>query len=318
MKVLITGGLGFIGLHLAEALSSICDQIDLIDIIKEKNIDQHANCFLKKKNVRYIEQDLLNSQNTLDNNYDFIFHFAALLGVENVSLNAYRVLEQNSQTTMAIINHAKNQKNLKKIFFTSTSEIYAGTLQSYGLNFPTQESTFLTISPLTLPRTSYMLSKIYGEALINASELPFVILRPHNIYGPRMGFRHVIPQILEKTYKSINSIEVFSPLHTRTFCYVTDAVKYILKLIDSNALNITVNLGVEDPEISIRNLAEKIIQITGKSLRIKEMPETAGSPSRRVPSTKNIREITKYEPEISLHDGIFETYQWYKEHHFER
>lgn len=318
MKILITGGLGFIGLHLAEALSSICDQVDLIDILKEKNIDQHALYILKKTNVRYFEQDLLNLHQYLDDDYDFIFHFAALLGVENVSLNSYRVLEQNSQTTMAIINQAKNQKKLRKIFFTSTSEIYAGALNAYGLDFPTKESTFLTISPLTLPRTSYMLSKIYGEALINASGLPFVILRPHNIYGPRMGFRHVIPQLLEKSYKSENEIEVFSPLHTRTFCYVADAVKFILRLIDTDSLNMTFNLGVEEPEISIRDLAEKIIKVTGKSLSIKEMPETAGSPLRRVPSTKHLREITSYLPEISLNEGINKTYQWYKEYYFER
>ena len=318
LRVLITGGLGFIGLHLARALSSICEQIDLMDIVNAKNIDKEAFNFLQRPNVNYIEQDLLNLQKSVRDDYDYIFHFAALLGVENVSLNAYRVLEQNSLTTMAIISQAKKQKKLKKIFFTSTSEVYAGTLYAHGLSFPTEESTPLTISPLPLPRTSYMLSKIYGEGLFNASELPFVILRPHNIYGPRMGVRHVIPQLLEKACKARNEIEVFSPLHTRTFCYVTDAVEYILKLIDLDSVNITLNLGVETPEISMRALAETILHITNTALNIKEMPDTVGSPLRRVPSTQKIKKMTNYEPKISLNEGIKKTYQWYKEHYFEK
>jgi UDP-glucose 4-epimerase len=316
MKVLITGGLGFIGLHLAKALTPMCSCLDLLDIQDLNNIDGEASILLQKSNVKYIKKSLLHLEDSLDGDYDYIFHLAALLGVENVSLNPFDVLYQNAFSSFNIIEQAIKQKNLKKIFFTSTSEVYAGTLTSYGLDFPTKETTPLTISPLEMSRTSYMLSKIYGEGLFNASKLPFIILRPHNIYGPRMGMRHVIPQLIHKALMAKDELEVFSPFHTRTFCFIDDAVQYIINLINSETVNQTFNLGVESPEITIKELAENICQIIGKNLTIKEMPETQGSPSRRVPSMKRLQQITQYQPQVSLTEGIDKTYRWYRSHFF--
>lgn len=320
MRILITGGLGFIGFHLARALQQSCARIDIIDIIDINKIDREGRELLNESNVNYIKKDLFlkNDGDCFPNDFDYIFHFAALLGVENVQANPYKVLQQNCLMTMAVIEIAKKQKNLKKIIFTSTSEVYAGTLQYFGVNFPTIENTSLTVSPLEIPRSSYMLSKIYGEGLLHAAEIPFIILRPHNIYGPRMGLRHVIPQLLQKIHclENGDTLEVYSPAHTRTFCYIHDAIHYITLLLKSDQINLTLNLGVENPEISIRTLADSIISLTRKSVSIKEMPDTEGSPVRRVPSTLKLQEITHYLPKMTLNEGIERTYQWYKENQF--
>ena len=112
----------------------------------------------------------------------------------------------------------------------SSSEIYAGTLEYYGLKFPTKESTPITISNILNKRTTYMLSKIHGEVhCINKKKLPYIIVRPHNIYGPRMGYAHVIPELIKKIKRQSKTIFIKSPNHGRTFCYIDDAVDICTK-----------------------------------------------------------------------------------------
>src|SRR5690606_19448171 len=110
-------------------------------------------------------------------------------------------------------------------------------------------STPLAISPLEHPRTSYMLSKIYGEALVHQCGLPFTIIRPHNFYGPRMGLSHVVPELLSKIHAMADGDElvVASMDHSRTFCFIDDAIEFIVRLIDGPAgLGGTFNIGVQE------------------------------------------------------------------------
>lgn len=320
MKVLILGGLGFIGFHLAQKMQGMDVSIDIIDFIDLGALNLNDQCFFENPSHRYFQHDLSNLGANFkpDTDYDYIFHLAALLGVENVAQNPYEVMKQNALMTISAIEIGKIQKRLKKLIFTSTSEVYAGTLQHYSLDFPTPEETPLTLTPLENGRTSYMLSKIYGEALCQHAGIPYIILRPHNIYGPRMGNRHVIPQLLRKAFYLDNdgALEVYSPTHKRTFCYIGDAVNYIIKLMTGPKENIVLNLGVESPEISMKDLGEQIVQTTGKKLYVQPMPDTQGSPPRRVPKTTDLIAITNYAPQISLEEGLQRTYEWYRDNQF--
>ena len=116
-----------------------------------------------------------NFSNIKKKNYSYIFHFAAIVGVKNVIRKPFDVLVQNIDSLNKILNLAKNQKNLKRFIFTSSSEIYAGTLNNFGLKFPTPEKTILTLNNLDHQRSTYMLSKIYGEAMCHHSNIPFTI-----------------------------------------------------------------------------------------------------------------------------------------------
>ncbi len=320
MKVLILGGLGFIGFHLAQKIQGIGVFIDIVDYRDLKTQDLNDQCFFENPSHRYFQHDLssLGASFKPDTDYDYIFHLAALLGVENVTQNPYEVMKQNAWMTISALEIGKIQKKLKKLIFTSTSEVYAGTLQHYSLDFPTSEETPLTLTPLENGRTSYMLSKIYGEALCRHAGIPYIILRPHNIYGPRMGNRHVIPQLLKKAFYLDNNgaLEVYSPTHKRTFCYIDDAVNYIIKLMMGPEKNIALNLGVEAPEISMKDLGEQIVQTTGKKISVQSMPDTQGSPPRRVPKTTALIAITNYEPQISLNEGLKRTFEWYRDNQF--
>ena len=188
------------------------------------------------------------------------------------------------------------------------------------MEIPTPETTPLTITPLDNPRTSYMLSKIYGEAVMNQSGLPFTIIRPHNFYGPRMGMSHVIPELLRKAYEAKNGekLEVFSVDHCRTFCYISDAVKMIRLLAESDkTLGQAYNVGNQQPEVSILKVAEMILDITGKKLLIDAKPATIGSPARRCPEMSKVEKCIDYSGQVGLKEGIEKTYSWYKENVFE-
>ncbi len=158
-------------------------------------LNQNPHC-------RLIRENLLDAgaAERLDNDYDVIVHFAAIIGVVHVLERPYDVLNQNAQLLANAVALGRRQKKLSRFVFASTSEVYAGTLSAFGMKIPTPEDTPLTISDLTHARTSYMLSKIHGEALCQHSGLPFVIIRPHNVYGPRMGMSHVVPELLKRTH----------------------------------------------------------------------------------------------------------------------
>ena len=218
--------------------------------------------------------------------------------------------------TLNLIEFAKLNKNLKRFIYTSTSEVYAGTLKSYGLVFPTPESTELVIPSLSKPRTSYMLSKLYGEALCYSSGLPITIIRPHNIYGPRMGFSHVIPELFMRInkLKLKENLEVFSPSHKRVFCFIEDAVELIISLLKSDNQNVlTFNLGNDDAEINMRDLAKIILNLMNRNdIKIVDGKDTDGSPSRRMPNIEKLSKYSNIKKRISLNDGLKKTYLWYK------
>lgn len=321
-KILITGGAGFIGMHLTEKLLQEDCQIDLVDNFKRGVDDQMFKMIQDHERINFFNIDLLNkdSVENLPKDYDVIFHLAAIIGVVHVLERPYEVLYDNIELLSNMIDLAKKQKNLSRFLFASTSEVYAGTLENFSLQIPTPENTPLSLTDIASPRSSYMLSKIYGEAMCHHSGLPYTIFRPHNLYGPRMGMAHLIPEQLQKAYNSEDgdSIDVYSTDHTRSFCYIDDATQMLLKIInEKNCEGKTLNIGSQGPELSIKDVVELCYEIVGKNLEIKSMPATQGSPSRRNPDMDMIKELINYDANIDLKTGIKKTYEWYKENVFD-
>jgi nucleoside-diphosphate-sugar epimerase len=248
------------------------------------------------------------------------FTWLPFVGVQRVAEQPYQVLTDNVGSLVNIIDFARRQTDLRRLVFPSTSEIYAGTLEYFGMPFPTRETTPLAVTDLARPRTSYMLSKIYGEALCQHAGVPFTIVRPHNVYGPRMGMAHVVPELLKRAYQTPTggTPSIFSANHKRTLCYVDDAVEFIIRLAKAPAgLSGTFNIGSSTEEISIARLAELIIATVGKHLEIEAGPATQGSTERRQPHLGHAIAVTGYTPTVSLHEGISRTYEWYRARGFE-
>jgi nucleoside-diphosphate-sugar epimerase len=320
MKILITGGTGFIGFHLAKKL---LEQKAIVHILDNslKNEDDFKKLFNEAgSNIHLINKDLLKNENLdlIDTDYTHLVHLAAILGVQNVIDHPYKTLSQNIKLLENAIQIGRKQKCLESFIFASTSEVYAGTLEAGSLIIPSPENSEIIIPDLNKPRTSYMLSKIYGEALCFQSKLPVIVIRPHNIYGPRMGLRHVIPQLLDKVYHTKDqSINVSSTDHSRTFCYIDDAIEMIIILMSSRkAIGKAINIGNQEPEILIGDLAKKIILSIGKNLSVSSADPTEGSPVRRAPNMQLCYSITNYKSQTSLEEGIEKTFKWYLENDF--
>lgn len=322
MKALITGGAGFIGYHLARELLDYGYEIVLADNFARGVKDRFLQELFNHPRVTFVSTDLLQRENVmeLDRDFDYMYHLAAVIGVQNVLDHPYDVLQRNVELLFHMIALAGMQKSLKRFVFASTSEIYAGTLQYFEMEIPTPENTPLTVTDLNHPRTSYMLSKIYGEALLYQSGLPFTIVRPHNFYGPRMGMSHVIPELLKKAYELEHGqeLEVFSVEHKRTFCYISDAVRMIRLLAEhEDSVGQAYNVGNEAPEITIYETAGLVLQAVHKHAGVKAGPVASGSPARRCPCMKKTTACIGYSGQVSLEEGIKKTFEWYREYIFE-
>ena len=315
MKYLITGGAGFIGIKLVEKLLKKKEnKIYIIDNLLKKTDNKKLLKILKNKNVKLIQKDLnLIADYLKIYNFDYIFHFAAILGVKKVIDNPFITLKDNILTTINLINFSKKQKKLQKICFTSTSEVYAYTLKKKLAKYPTPEDIDFLISKDYNPRTSYLLSKIVGEYLMNYSRLNFVIFRPHNIFGPQMGFAHVIPQLTKKILKhNKKKITIYNSKHKRTFCNIDFAIELIFNISHKKKLTEKIfNIGSPEKEISIMKLAQKIKKIlNSKNQLVSSNLQKDSSPEKRRPNMK--RSLDYLGINHNFEKGLKETVLWYK------
>tara|TARA_Y100000741_G_C18234339_1_gene551094 strand:+ start:77 stop:1048 length:972 start_codon:yes stop_codon:yes gene_type:complete len=310
-KILILGGAGFIGYYLSKSLS-INNKLVIIDDLK-KNKEKNDNKFkrlIKQRNVNFINKDIKTIKTKyIPKNFDYIFDFAAILGVEKVMQKSFLTLQNNLALTIKAIEIGKKQKKLKKIFFASSSEIYDGGGKVYNQKYPSKENYPVTLSDLKHKRTVYVTSKFTGEILYINSGLPHIIGRLHNVYGPRMGFKHVIPELIKKLMSKKKNINVFSPDHSRTFCHYVDAIKIIKYLtFQPKIKNDIFNVGNPSGEISIRSLLKKISKTTKINKKVKFMKDNHNSPSRRCPDMKKIKSFINKIEFKTLDYGIREIF----------
>ena len=318
MKYLITGGAGFIGIKLVKLLlKNKKNKIYIIDNFSKKTDNRSLLEILKNKNVKLIQKDLSSIADYLKiYNFDYIYHFAAILGVKKVIENPFITLKDNILTTINLIEFSKKQKKLKKICFTSTSEVYAYTLKKKLAKYPTPEDIDFLISKDFNPRSSYLLSKIVGEYLISYSRLNFVIFRPHNIFGPQMGFAHVIPQLTQKILNhNKRKITIHNSKHKRTFCNIEFAIDLIFNISHKKKLtNKIFNIGSPEKEISIMELAQKIKKIlNSRNQLISSNLQKDSSPEKRRPNMKRSLNYSKINH--NFEKGLKETVLWYKENY---
>lgn len=318
MKVLITGGLGFLGCSLAIKLAEQNHKVIVVDYKEIEKNDQQAIRLIENRNVQFFKINLLNEslEKTNLGDIDCVVHLAALLGVENVINNPMDTLNVNYKLLDNAIT-IKNPHKKIKFLFASTSEVYAEAVEQGTAEIPTKESSELVLPKLEYARTSYMLSKVYGECLtLNSSHAP-IIIRPHNLYGPRMGMKHVVPQIIDRIRKTPSNGEliVYSPGHTRTFCYINDAVEQIYALISSDNLDEKIfNIGSKEPEIKIADLVKLIAKLLNREdITFVDGEVTPGSPVRRCPDTSRIDKILGTTERTKLENGLKSTIEYYIE-----
>jgi UDP-glucose 4-epimerase/UDP-glucuronate decarboxylase len=202
-----------------------------------------------------------------------------------------------------------------KLLFTSSCENYAGTYNSFKIPIPTPEEVQLCVEDVFNPRWSYASSKILGEVACihysNKFKFPVSIVRYHNIFGPRMGFQHVIPEFTERLFRNNEQMDMFGGDQYRSFCYVEDAAHMTINIMnEKNADNRVVNIGNSN-EIRIKEVAERIAQILKISPEFIEKGAPEGSVTRRAPDLTLIKEINCYRDAFSFQKGLEITVDWY-------
>jgi len=324
-KILITGGAGFVGFSLARRLSDAGDhRLVVLDNLSRGRMDPELRELIGRSNVDFVEGDATDAEvyAALDTDFDYIYHLAAVIGVKNVMERPDRVLYVNAISVLRVLEYARSVPGLKKLLFSSTSEAYAGTQKHFGIDVPTAEDVPLALDDVSSARTTYALSKIFGESACftwaNRYGVPVTIVRYHNVYGPRMGFAHVIPETFVKVTENPR-VDVPSPGHTRAFCYIDDALEYTVRACESSeTAGEILNVGNATEEVRIVDLVSLIADVVGRQVDINEQPDTPGSPPRRCPATAKIVSLTGYEPQYDLRSGVERTWDWYRERLTER
>jgi UDP-glucuronate decarboxylase len=319
-RILITGGAGFVGHHLAQALSDEGrDEVTLLDNLSRGERDEDLTALTRRPNVRLSVGDLRDADvwDQLGDGYDEVYHLAAVIGVRKVVERPAEVIRTNALSTLHLLDWFVDGGG-RKVLFSSTSEAYAWTQHFHDLPVPTPEDSPLSLTDLSDPRSSYAGSKIFGELAITqccrASGKPFVIVRYHNVYGPRMGSEHVIPELFLRALSGQDPLTVYSVGHRRAFCYVSDAVAAtVAAMREPAAEGLTVNVGNDREEITIGELAERLLRHARIEARVAPREAASDPVKRRCPDLTRARNLLGYEPKVMLDEGLERTLAWYAE-----
>lgn len=304
MKYLVTGGAGFIGSHLTEALINRGDQVVVLDNFNTSNI---GNLQKVKEKVQVVEGNIVDQPlvNKLISEIDHVVHLAAALGVLNIVNKPLESLRTNLRGNEIVLEAADIYK--KPVLITSTSEVY-GKNEKTPLN---EEDDRVLGHPLK-SRWAYSEAKAVDESLAYfyylTNNLPIRIVRLFNTVGPRQigDYGMVLPRFVSAALKN-QPIEVYgSGEQIRCFCHVDDAVQALLLVMDSDkAIGNVFNIG-NNQQISILELAKKVIDITRSKSEIVKLPYSEAYPEgfedmqRRVPDISKIKNVLDWTPKIGL------------------
>jgi UDP-glucuronate decarboxylase len=316
-KILILGGAGFIGCHLASRLAGEGHGLTLIDDLSRGRRDGELEALCSRPNVRFVQADLTQpgALAELPRDWDQVHMLAAVVGVRNVETDPARVLRVNTLALMNVLGWLPGRGEV--LFFASTSETYASGVTAGSVPVPTPEDVPLSVSDVTAPRLAYAASKILGEAAVvhtsRARGLRYVIGRFHNVYGPRMGADHVIPELSLRAARREDPFRLYGAEQRRAFCHVADAVEAITRLVATDAAwGQIVNIGNDAEETRIEDLLRLILASAAFDPRIVRVPAPPASVARRCPDIGRLRALTGFSPKVSLEAGVRETFEWYR------
>jgi len=296
-KILITGGAGFIGSSLAHKLSE--DKGNTITIV-DNLLTGDVNRIPKMENVKFIKGDVNDNQVISSifygNSFDYVFHYAAVVGVKRTIENPIMVLN-DLKGLRNVLDLCKNT-SVKRIFFSSSSEVYGEPVE-----LPQHEYT----TPLN-SRLPYAIVKNVGEAFLKSYKqeynLDYTIFRFFNTYGPLQSKDFVVSKFIAAALKNEDITIYGDGSQTRTFCFVDDNIQSCVNaFMKDEVMNDVVNIG-SDKILTVLELAEMIIKVSGSASKIVHLPALEeGDMTRRQPDTGKMLQLLGKEP-LSLEDGL--------------
>lgn len=311
---LITGGAGFIGAHLARRLLDEGAEVTLVDDFSRGQWD--ATFADLERRARLVRHDLTRPipAEALPTRVDTVYHLAAVVGVQRTQDAPGRVL----RTNVLAATHLFDWCDLTRpdtVFLSSTSEFADGAAHLGAAAFPTPEGVPFVLSEPHAPRSSYALSKAVAESMLlyRADRLRVRIGRYFNVYGPRMGHSHVIPQFVGRVLDGEDPFRVHGGEQTRAFCHVDDAVAAtvaLARLPDPGP--VIANIGNDTQEIRIAELARLLLRVAGVTPRLELLGAPANSPARRLPDLSRLRRLLPGRTSVPLESGLRQMLDWYR------
>ena len=313
-KAVVTGGGGFIGAYLVKKLIKDGWDVGVIDTMIRGSISRLSSV---ERDIELHSIDVRDEEKVSKaiKGADVVFHLAAINGTENFYNHPELVLDVGIRGAIAVVNACRNAE-VPDLVVASSAEVY----QTPKV-VPTSENVALMLPNSTNPRYSYGGSKITSELIaLNYAREHFAklqIFRPHNVYGPDMGWKHVIPQFITRAQELLakNKTALF-PIQgdgseTRAFCFVDDIVNGILTMYQNGEHRGIYHIG-NDEEVSIAGLVDHLGNVMGGRLEIVKSTPSEGGTVRRCPDISKMKSIG-YNPKVNLKDGLKSTATWYLE-----
>jgi len=313
-KFLVTGGTGFIGAAIVGRLIKEGHHVRILDNNLRGCISRLDGVIDKCELITADIRDIVSVEQAVDG-VDCVLHLAYVNGTEFFYTNPELVLDIALRGMLNVVD-ACRKKNVKELILASSSEAY----QTPEI-IPTPESTALIVPDVLNPRFSYGGGKLACELIaMNYGRKGFkrvVVFRPHNVYGPNMGYEHVLPQLVLRAKEKIKEkpaglieFEIQGDgSQTRAFIHIDDFTDCLMKVIESGKhLNIY-HIGNPE-EITIAEVAKEIFLKIGRDMHLKSGPLTIGSTQRRCPDISKVRSLG-FEPKISFRKGLDSLIKWY-------
>jgi UDP-glucose 4-epimerase len=318
VKILITGGAGFLGSHLTDAFLARGDDVTILDVISDLKIRHH----LGNSRFHYVRESVFNTE-ILDGlllRADLVYHLAAVVGVEHYVADPYEVLNVNINGTQAVLKAA--YKYNRKVILASTSEVYGRNPK-----IPFSEDDDRVLGSTRVDRWCYSTSKAAAEHFCFAYHrlgLPVVVVRYFNVYGPRLDkldVGRVITIFMGQVLRGEPVTVIGDGKQTRCFTYVEDAIRATVEAgLKPEAVGQIFNIG-NDREITILELAQTMIQAAGSSSSIGfvKQEDVYGTSyedvPRRVPALTRMHEVLGVRADTPLEKGLRRTIDWFREGH---
>jgi len=313
-RILVTGGSGFLGAALVKRLVAQGHRVRVLDN-GFRSTDQALSEVIQ--DIEIIHGDIRNRELVVraHENIDTVIHLAAVNGTENFYTKPALVLDVGVRGILNVLEGCLAH-NVPELIVASSSEVYQTPSK-----IPTDENEPLSIPDIMNPRYSYGGSKIISELLVvNYARSNFeraIIFRPHNVYGPAMGWEHVLPQFIVRTIEGIDKyphgaipfLMQGNGQQTRSFIHIEDMIDGIMVLMEKGKHMGLYHIGNPE-EITIADLAKKVASHFSRELDMQSATLTQGSTERRCPDINKIRSLG-FSPKISLDQGLPPTIEWY-------
>jgi UDP-glucose 4-epimerase len=314
MKVLITGGGGFIGVSLAEKLAKE-HTVTLLDKTFKNNTYDFSTLH-DNKNVSTVEADILDVKEMKQalEGAQIIIHTAAIVGVQSVLHNTIATLETNYIGTSNVLKIAAGLPGVKRVVCFSTSEVFGagayGVTENSNINLPSVQDV----------RWSYSISKIASEQLamgyFREKSLPVVVVRPFNIYGPKRSGDYVVLRFILQALENQELLVYGDGTQIRAWCHIDDFCRGLLAtLTNDKAVGQAFNIGSPRNTLTIYELAKMIIALCRSKSKVAFKPLDFMDIDIRVPNVTKMKEVLGVTPEINLEQGLAGTIDWVKANH---